>query len=221
MVHSISPHPCTPAKWCCLMHREGCRQTCCHGTFHPSWGGTLPTGVSCWVPCLCGDTRLWRSEAMNCCVLPKRQRVSESEPAAHIHAKRYKVLLHVSCSAELINFNRYCEVKLYADFKAKHLRRQEQGFFLHVTNAQVVGTVHEHCAHLVTLRTLCREGWACQGSLQLCRSSRWSGVHCRWEQVNKPKTRGFGYMQFIFWINIRIFIEIKIIFGFIIVAPSI
>lgn len=65
---------------------------------------------------------------MNSCILPKRQRVPELEPAAHIQAKRYKMRLHVSCSAKLINFNRYCELKLYTDFKAKHLKRQEQVF---------------------------------------------------------------------------------------------
>ena len=46
-------------------------------------------------------------QALNCCVLPKRQRAAESEPAARAQAKRYKMCLHVSCSAKLVNFNRY------------------------------------------------------------------------------------------------------------------
>lgn len=83
-----------------------------------------------------GDTRLSHSRALNGCVLPKRQRVPESEPAAHVQAKRYKMCLRVSCSAKLINFNRYCELKPYTDFKAEHLRRQEQAFFLRGTDAR-------------------------------------------------------------------------------------
>lgn len=70
-----------------------------------------------------GDTRLRQNHTKKRCELPKRQRVSESVPAAHIQAKLYKTQLHVSCSAKLINFNGYCELKAYTDFKGKHLKR--------------------------------------------------------------------------------------------------
>lgn len=54
---------------------------------------------------------------------PKGKESLESAPAAHIQAKLYKTHLHVSCSAKLINFNGYCELKAYTDFKGKHLKR--------------------------------------------------------------------------------------------------
>lgn len=64
----------------------------------------------------------------HCGVSPKTQRVSESEPAAHFRAKRYRTCQPMSCSLKLVHFSRYCEPKSYADFKAKHPERQSKCF---------------------------------------------------------------------------------------------